>query len=131
AYSDRRHLHSFPTRRSSDLTAQRSLRGRRPFPGMDLPALRRAHLHDVARVQEGLHGRVDRPGRHRSRRAPARKSRRGRAPGASGVRAMSRVALEARPLPPVAARVDSELARLDEEVDWLLALSPIHNNALW
>lgn len=36
-----------------------------------------------------------------------------------------------RPLPPVAARVDAELARLDGEVDWLLALSPIGNNALW
>jgi len=37
----------------------------------------------------------------------------------------------ARPLPPVAARVDAELARIDAEVDWLLALSPIHNDALW
>ncbi|WP_052100882.1 tyrosine/phenylalanine carboxypeptidase domain-containing protein [Novilysobacter arseniciresistens] len=37
----------------------------------------------------------------------------------------------ARALPPVAARVDAELARMDGEVDWLLALSPIHNDALW
>ncbi|MEG3183056.1 flavohemoglobin expression-modulating QEGLA motif protein [Novilysobacter erysipheiresistens] len=37
----------------------------------------------------------------------------------------------ARPLPPVAARVDAELARIDGEVDWLLALSPIGNEALW
>jgi len=36
-----------------------------------------------------------------------------------------------RPLPPVAARVDAELARMDGEVDWLLALSPIGNDALW
>src|SRR3546814_10470275 len=35
------------------------------------------------------------------------------------------------PLPPVAARVDAELARIDGEVDWLLALSPIGNEALW
>ena len=36
-----------------------------------------------------------------------------------------------RPLPPVAARVDAELARMDGELDWLLALSPIRNDALW
>lgn len=36
-----------------------------------------------------------------------------------------------RPLPPVAAHVDAELAKLDAEVDWLLALSPIGNVALW
>ncbi|MFC4726989.1 flavohemoglobin expression-modulating QEGLA motif protein [Coralloluteibacterium thermophilus] len=36
-----------------------------------------------------------------------------------------------RPLPPVAARVDAALARMDAEVDWLTALSPIHNDALW
>lgn len=36
-----------------------------------------------------------------------------------------------RPLPPIAARVDAELARIDAEVDWLLALSPIGNHALW
>lgn len=36
-----------------------------------------------------------------------------------------------RELPPVAARVDRELARMDAEVNWLLALSPIHNDALW
>lgn len=32
-----------------------------------------------------------------------------------------------RALPPIAAEVDAELARLDLEVDWLLALSPIEN----
>ncbi|QOY62910.1 DUF1704 domain-containing protein [Lysobacter sp. H21R4] len=36
-----------------------------------------------------------------------------------------------RPLPPIAARVDAALARMDGEVDWLLALSPIGNDALW
>ena len=36
-----------------------------------------------------------------------------------------------RPLPPVAARVDAELARMDAEVDWLLALSPIQNDLMW
>lgn len=35
------------------------------------------------------------------------------------------------PLPPVAARVDQALARMDGEVDWLLALSPIGNDAMW
>lgn len=37
----------------------------------------------------------------------------------------------ARPLPTVAAKVDAELARMDAEIDWLLALSPIRNEALW
>lgn len=37
----------------------------------------------------------------------------------------------ARELPPVAAHIDSELARMDTEIDWLIALSPIHNDALW
>jgi uncharacterized protein (TIGR02421 family) len=37
----------------------------------------------------------------------------------------------ARPLPPITARVDAELARMDAEIDWLLALSPIQNEALW
>ncbi|MDH5823735.1 DUF1704 domain-containing protein [Luteimonas sp. RD2P54] len=36
-----------------------------------------------------------------------------------------------RELPPVAARVDDALARLDAKIDWLLALSPIGNAALW
>jgi uncharacterized protein (TIGR02421 family) len=44
---------------------------------------------------------------------------------------MSADLVQARPLPPVAAKVDVELARLDEQIDWLLALSPIHNDALW
>src|SRR5690606_578333 len=33
--------------------------------------------------------------------------------------------------PPIAATVDAALARMDGEVDWLLALSPIGNDALW
>lgn len=36
-----------------------------------------------------------------------------------------------RPLPKIAARVDAELARIDSEIDWLLSLSPIHNDELW
>ncbi|MGI8559919.1 MAG: flavohemoglobin expression-modulating QEGLA motif protein [Luteimonas sp.] len=36
-----------------------------------------------------------------------------------------------RPLPPIATKVDAELARMDAEIDWLLALSPIQNEALW
>lgn len=36
-----------------------------------------------------------------------------------------------RPLPPIAASVDAELARMDGEIDWLLALSPTHNDELW
>lgn len=38
---------------------------------------------------------------------------------------------QVRPLPPVAAHVDAELARLDAEIDWLLALSPVGNDVLW
>ncbi len=37
----------------------------------------------------------------------------------------------AHPLPSVAERVDAQLARMDGEIDWLLALSPTHNQALW
>ena len=36
-----------------------------------------------------------------------------------------------RPLPPVAAQVDRALARIDREVDWLSALSPVGNDAMW
>ena len=36
-----------------------------------------------------------------------------------------------RPLPPIAAKVDRALVDLDAKVDWLTALSPIHNDALW
>ena len=36
-----------------------------------------------------------------------------------------------RPLPPVAARVDAALARIDAELDWLLALSPVDNDLMW
>lgn len=42
---------------------------------------------------------------------------------------LSRAAL--RPLPPIADRVDRVLADMDGEVDWLLALSPIDNEAMW
>ncbi|CAN5647479.1 hypothetical protein BH23PSE2_BH23PSE2_03000 [soil metagenome] len=35
-----------------------------------------------------------------------------------------------RPLPPIAKQVDAELARMDVEIDWLRALSPIDNEAL-
>jgi uncharacterized protein (TIGR02421 family) len=37
----------------------------------------------------------------------------------------------ARELPPVARHVDAELARLDDTIDWLWSLSPIHNDAMW
>lgn len=37
----------------------------------------------------------------------------------------------ARPLPPVAARVDASLAALDARLDWLLALSPLDGVGLW
>ena len=40
-------------------------------------------------------------------------------------------AATARPLPKIAASIDAELARMDGEIDWLLALSPIHNDQLW
>lgn len=36
-----------------------------------------------------------------------------------------------RPLPALAARIDQQLAEMDGQIDWLLALSPIHNDALW
>ena len=36
-----------------------------------------------------------------------------------------------QPLPPVAARVDAGLVRLDAEVDWLLALSPVQTDLAW
>lgn len=39
--------------------------------------------------------------------------------------------MTARELPPIAANVDRELARLDAEIDWLLALSPIQNEVRW
>lgn len=41
------------------------------------------------------------------------------------------VSEDVRPLPRLAARVDAELARMDSEIDWLVALSPIHNASLW
>ncbi|WP_031551628.1 tyrosine/phenylalanine carboxypeptidase domain-containing protein [Parvularcula oceani] len=36
-----------------------------------------------------------------------------------------------RPLPPVADKVDEALARIDEQVDWLVALSPLGNDQMW
>ena len=36
-----------------------------------------------------------------------------------------------RRLPPVAARVDGELAAIDEQIDWLHYLSPLDNDAMW
>lgn len=44
---------------------------------------------------------------------------------------MSVSATPVRPLPLLAANVDAELASMDGEIDWLLALSPIHNEQLW
>lgn len=45
---------------------------------------------------------------------------------------MSAAAAErVRPLPPVAAEVDAALMRMDGEIDWLMLLSPIHNDRLW
>lgn len=38
---------------------------------------------------------------------------------------------ESQELPPVARLVDTELARLDDTIDWLWSLSPIHNDAMW
>ena len=37
----------------------------------------------------------------------------------------------ARSLPPVTSDVDRALARIDREVDWLSALSPVGNDAMW
>ncbi|TXK62332.1 tyrosine/phenylalanine carboxypeptidase domain-containing protein [Alkalisalibacterium limincola] len=36
-----------------------------------------------------------------------------------------------RVLPPVARHIDAELARLEDRIDWLWSLSPIHNDAMW
>lgn len=44
---------------------------------------------------------------------------------------MTRSGTPLQPLPPVADSVDRALARMDGEVDWLLALSPIDNEAMW
>lgn len=44
---------------------------------------------------------------------------------------MSLSAAQAQTLPPIAAQVDQALTRMDSEVDWLLALSPIGNHRLW
>ena len=39
--------------------------------------------------------------------------------------------LTPRPLPPVAKAVDDALIDIDRQVDWLVALSPIGNEAMW
>jgi uncharacterized protein (TIGR02421 family) len=44
---------------------------------------------------------------------------------------LTAAAPDLRALPPVAARVDAELARMDRRIDWLLALSPLGNDAMW
>lgn len=45
---------------------------------------------------------------------------------------MSAIAAAApRALPPVAAAVDEALVALDRDIDWLLALTPVANDALW
>lgn len=36
-----------------------------------------------------------------------------------------------KPLPKYAAEVDAELTRMDEQIDWLYFLSPLHNDAMW
>ncbi|WP_416394897.1 tyrosine/phenylalanine carboxypeptidase domain-containing protein [Allohahella sp. A8] len=36
-----------------------------------------------------------------------------------------------KPLPPVAAEVDRELVGIDDKVDWLYYLSPLHNDEIW
>ncbi|MCD9046628.1 tyrosine/phenylalanine carboxypeptidase domain-containing protein [Luteimonas sp. MHLX1A] len=44
---------------------------------------------------------------------------------------MNATAATPRPLPPIAAGVDAALARMDAELDWLMALSPVGNVELW
>src|SRR5690606_12010700 len=114
---------------------QRALPHRRGFPGMGACALGRPGLHDLAGVQEDLHGRTQRPGRCRGAVRAAR------GPAARGGRDTSRlrgttmnVAVHGptlRPLPPVAAGVDAALADIDAGLDWLLALTPLGTDALW
>ncbi|GAA3948931.1 tyrosine/phenylalanine carboxypeptidase domain-containing protein [Allohahella marinimesophila] len=36
-----------------------------------------------------------------------------------------------RPLPPIAAEVDRALVGIDDKVDWLYYLSPLHNDDIW
>ena len=38
---------------------------------------------------------------------------------------------QARALPPAAAQIDETLARMDAQLDWLIALSPLDGEALW
>src|SRR5690606_31890361 len=114
---------------------QRALPHRRGFPGMGACALGRPGLHDLAGVQEDLHGRTQRPGRCRGAVRAAR------GPAARGGRDTSRlrgttmnVAVHGptlRPLPPVATQVDAALVDIDAGLDWLLALTPLGTDALW
>lgn len=39
--------------------------------------------------------------------------------------------MEPAALPPIACHVDAELARLDDQIEWLWSLSPVHNEAMW
>ncbi|QCO67796.1 DUF1704 domain-containing protein [Luteimonas yindakuii] len=98
---------------------------------MDPCTLRQPHLHDLHRVQKDLHGRVDRACRHCPSLRPAGGTGTGSGRGAPGIRAVTAVATPPRPLPPIAAEVDAALARMDAELDWLMALSPIGNVELW
>src|SRR5699024_3785359 len=103
---------------------------RRPLPRMGLRALGLAGVHDLARVQEDLHGRMDRRGQHHGTACPAPRPAGRRRRGASAVRGAP-VSGGSQPLPPVAAEVDAALAAIDAELDWLVALSPLGTDALW
>src|SRR5690606_23412558 len=110
---------------------QRALADRRPFPGVGVRPLGRARVHHLARVQEDLHGRVDRPGGHRRPARPAAGPARGGRADPPGVpeAAVNAAApprhREGRELPPVAAQVDATLLGIDAGLDWLLALNPL------
>src|SRR5690606_24353553 len=107
---------------------------RRPLPRVGVLPVGRAHVRHLRRVQEDLHGRMDRAGRHRRGRGPACRAPPCGGRGAGDARPMSLVAApepRLKPLPPVAARIDAELVKIDCELDWLLALSPIKNDELW
>src|SRR5690606_16955819 len=116
---------------------QRALADRRPFPGVGVRPLGRARVHHLARVQEDLHGRVDRPGGHRRPARPAAGPARGGRADPPGVpeAAVNAAApprhREGRELPPVAAQVDAALLGMDAGLDWLLALNPLGTDALW
>src|SRR5690606_38886040 len=118
---------------------QRALSHPRPFSRMDLRPLGRARVHDLARVQEDLHGRVDRAARHLRPAFAPRGPARGGGGGAPGIpeahvsaRPLARPSHpDPRALPPVAADVDAALLAMDAELDWLLALNPLGTDELW